>query len=385
MVRASMQVRARAILGAGFLFAVFAGVVSHGFTLVTGTALWTLEADPSASFSYVMLMNQIYWVSWAALTPAIFWFADRYPLRSDTWRRRIPGHVLVGSAFVFAHATLVGTGRSWLQAAYGMDTVWWDWVKQQFLRTFDWELTYYAAATGVRHALVYYQAARDREVEAAQLETRLVEAQLQALQRQLQPHFLFNTLHAISALVRRNPDAAEEMIERLGDLLRLTLNKVGAQEVSLREELEYLDVYLDIEKIHFGSRLLVTRTIDPAALDAYVPFLILQPLVENAIKHGIGPRLAPGRVSIEASVCGSRLVLRVSDSGIGVPSGAIQRLTQGVGLSNTRARLERLYGADHRFTFDHGPSGGVLVEMELPLRRAAGGESAYLEATEVSA
>ena len=380
-----MQVRARAILGAGFLFAVFAGLVSHGFTVATGTALWTLEADPSASFSYVMLMNQIYWMTWAALTPAIFRFADRYPLSSHTWKRRIPGHVLAGSAFVFVHATLVGTGRSWLQSAYGMDTYWWDWVKQQFLRTFDWELTYYAAAVGVRHALVYYQAARDREVEAAQLETRLVEAQLQALQRQLQPHFLFNTLHAISALVRRNPDAAEEMIERLGDLLRLTLNKVGAQEVTLCEELDYLDVYLAIEKIHFGNRLVVTCTIDPAARDALVPFLILQPLVENAIKHGIGPRLAPGRVAIDASVAGSRLKLRVADSGVGIPAGSLHRLTHGVGLSNTRARLQHLYRGDFTFSVDHEASGGVRVDIDLPLRRSALDDQHFEQAREIPA
>jgi len=380
-----MRVTFKGILAAGVVFALFAGVMSHAFTLATGTALWTLEADPSATFSYVMLMNQIYWVSWAALTPAIFWFADRYPLSSATWKRRIPGHVLVGSAFVFTHATLVGTGRSWLQAAYGMDTVWWEWVKHQFLRTYDWELTYYAAAAGVRHALVYYQAARDREVEAAQLETRLVQAQLQALQRQLQPHFLFNTLHAISALVRHNPDAAEEMIERLGDLLRLTLNKVGAQEVPLSEDLDYLEVYLDIEKIHFGDRLVVTCTIDPAARDALVPFLILQPLVENAIKHGVAPHLAPGRVSIDAEVHGARLVLRVSDSGRGTTPGTLQRLTEGVGLSNTRARLQHLYGADHRFTFEHGRSGGVTVEVDLPLRRATAETRMFDEATEIPA
>jgi two-component system LytT family sensor kinase len=387
-----MRITLRGILAAGVLFALFAGLMSHVFTLATGTALWTLEADPSATFSYVMLMNQIYWVSWAALTPAIFWFADKYPLSSTTWKRRIPGHVLAGSAFVFAHATVVGTGRSWLQAAYGMDTVWWAWVQQQFLRTYDWELTYYAAAVGVRHALVYYQAARDREVEAAQLETRLIEAQLQALQRQLQPHFLFNTLHAISALVRRNPDAAEEMIERLGDLLRLTLNKVGAQEVRLCEELDYLDVYLDIEKIHYGSRLRVSRIIDPETRDAMVPFLILQPLVENAIKHGIGPHLAPGRVSIEAEARGSRLVLRVSDSGAGIPAasasrggGTLQRLTQGVGLSNTRARLQHLYAGNHQFAFQHGPSGGVTVEVEVPLRRAAPDGVPFDQAREISA
>jgi two-component system LytT family sensor kinase len=380
-----MPVRVRVILVGGFLFAIFAGLVSHGFTLATGTALWTLTADPSASFSYVMLMNQIYWVSWAALTPAIFWFADWLPLTSTTWKRRLPVHVVVGSGFVFAHALLTGTGRAWLQAGYGMDTAWWSWVQQQFLRTFDWELTYYAAATGVRHALVYYEAARDREVQAAHLQTRLVEAQLQALQRQLQPHFLFNTLHAISALVRRNPDAAEDMIERLGDLLRLTLNKVGAQEVPLHEELAYLDVYLDIEKIHFGDRLVVTFTIDPAARDGLVPFLILQPLVENAIKHGIGPRLAPGRIAISASAAGGRLLLRVADSGIGLPPGTLHRLTHGVGLSNTRARLDRLYGNDHRFTFEHGPSGGVTVEIDMPFRGAHPAGEACDEARERSA
>ena len=366
----------RAILAAGVLFALFAGAVSHLFTVTTGTALWTLEADPSASFSYVMVMNQIYWVSWAALTPAIFWFSDRVPLASAAWRRGILIHLVAGTAFVFMHAMLVGTGRAWLQTAYGMQTVWADWVKQQFLRTFDWELTYYAAAVGVRHAMVYYETARDREVHAAQLETRLVEAQLQALQRQLHPHFLFNTLHAISALVRRDPDAAEEMIERLGDLLRLTLNKVGAQEVPLTEELDYLSAYLDIEKVHFGDRLVVSSVIDPAARDALVPFLILQPLVENAIRHGIGPRLAPGRVAIEARVTGSRLLLRVSDSGVGVPRGALQRVRQGVGLTNTRARLERLYAGAHRFSFDHAPEGGVVVEIEVPLRCAASKDAA---------
>lgn len=379
-----MPVRVRAILGAGVLFALFAGVVSHGFTLATGTALWTLAADPSASFSYVMAMNQIYWVTWAALTPAIWRFTNRFALTPESWKRRLPVHLLAGSAFVFAHAMLTGTGRAWLQAAYGMDTHWWEWVRAQFLRTFDWELTYYAAAVGVWHALVYQRAARDREVEAAQLETRLVEAQLQALQRQLHPHFLFNTLHAIAALVRRDPDAAEEMIERLGDLLRLTLKNVGAQEVRLNEELDYLAVYLDIEKIHFGDRLTVVYGIEPAARDALVPFLILQPLVENAIRHGIGPRLDPGRVSVEAMVRNERLLLRIADSGTGTAPPTLHRLTQGIGLSNTRARLERLYGAAHRFSFEHAAEGGVQVEIELPVRTVASGAPGS-ERQEVSA
>ena len=366
-----MNVSFRVILAAGAAFALFAGLVSHSFTLATGTALWTLEADPSASFSYVMLMNQVYWGTWALLTPAIFRFADRVPLTGAAWKRRLPIHLVAGSAFVFAHAALVGTGRAWLQAAYGMDTVWAEWIRHQFLRTFDWELTYYAAAVGVRHALVYHRAARDREVRAAELETRLVEAQLQALQRQLHPHFLFNTLHAISALVRRDPPAAEAMIERLGDLLRLTLHRLGAQEVTLEEELEYLDVYLEIEQVHFGDRLLVRRAIDPAARDALVPYLVLQPLVENAIAHGLAPRLAPGTVEIEARVAGDRLRLRVADTGVGLMAAAASRARGGVGLSNTRARLEHLYGRDHRFTLASRDGGGVVADVEIPLRKAA--------------
>jgi signal transduction histidine kinase len=366
-MQAVPRVRFRAILAAGFLFALYAGVMSHLFTVATGRALWTLEADPSASVSYVMLMNQIYWVSWALLIPGIFRVSDRFHVTSDRWRRPVLVHVLIGSLFVVAHAVAVGTGRAWLQSAYGMETVWWDWVTDQFLRTFDWDLTFYGGAVAVRHAFVYHATARDREVRASQLETRLVEAQLRALQSQLHPHFLFNTLHAISAFVRRDPDAAEAMIERLGDLLRLTLHKVGAQVVTLREELDYLAIYLDIEKIHFGSRLTVSCEIDPEVADAQVPFLILQPLVENAIRHGIGPRLAPGYITITAHSSGDRLVLSVIDSGVGLASGAIDRLDGGVGLSNTRARLEHLYGDAHRFSFSSPDSGGVIVEIELPL------------------
>ena len=164
------------------------------------------------------------------------------------------------------------------------------------------ELPVYWALVGLQHAVDYYRESRAREVRAAQLETRLVEAQLQALQQQLHPHFLFNTLHAISALVHRDPDKADAMIERLSDLLRITLDKVGVQEVTLAEELEYLRAYLDIEQVHFGDRLRdrVSRSM-PHALDALVPNLILQPLAENAIRHGLEPRAGNGRLTIEAT------------------------------------------------------------------------------------
>ena len=366
-----MNVSFRVILAAGAAFALFAGLVSHSFTLATGTALWTLEADPSASFSYVMLMNQVYWGTWALLTPAIFRFADRVPLTGAAWKRRLPIHLVAGSAFVFAHAALVGTGRAWLQAAYGMDTVWAEWIRHQFLRTFDWELTYYAAAVGVRHALVYHRAARDREVRAAELETRLVEAQLQALRMQLNPHFLFNTLHAVSTLVERDPQGVRRMIARLSTLLRYTLERSAVQEVPLHQELAFLRDYLEIQQIRFQGRIEVVESIEYGLHDALVPNLILQPLVENAVKHGVSKTEGTGRIEIAARRAGECLYLSVTDNGPGLTGAPPTDLDGGVGLANTRGRLEGLYGDAQALTFETADGGGLVVHIALPYHTAA--------------
>jgi two-component system, LytTR family, sensor kinase len=216
---------------------------------------------------------------------------------------------------------------------------------------------------------------RAREVAAAHLETRLIEAQLQALQRQLHPHFLFNTLHAISALVHREPDKADAMIERLSDLLRLTLDKIGVQQVTLEQELDYLRAYLDIEQVHFGDRLEVIYDVDAHAMDALVPNLILQPLAENAIRHGLEPRSGRGRIAIEAFREGDTLVLRVIDTGRGlfrVPAVAPREGTgpaeAGVGLSNTRARLSRLYGSAATLDLQPNTGGGAVATVRLPFK-----------------
>ena len=233
-------------------------------------------------------------------------------------------------------------------------------------RTLDFELPVYWALIGLQHAFDYYRQVRAREVSAAQLETRLVESQLQALQRQLHPHFLFNTLHAISAFVHREPDKAEAMIERLSDLLRLTLDRVGDQEVTLAEELEYLRAYLDIEQVHFGERLEITYRIDAHLLDAVVPNLLLQPLAENAIRHGLEPRAGTGCLSISASRVGERLVLSLADNGRGMRD--VNGRTGGVGLSNTRARLDRLYRGMASLVISTNDDGGVTAIITLPIR-----------------
>jgi LytS/YehU family sensor histidine kinase len=187
---------------------------------------------------------------------------------------------------------------------------------------------------------------------------------------QLHPHFLFNTLHSISALVHKNADAADKMIARLGDFLRLTLENSGAQEVSLQEELEFLKCYLEMERIRFEDRLTVQMDIEPQALGARLPNLILQPIVENAIRHGISPRTSPGRIEIEARRLNGTLQVLVTDNGPGLPSdsntGSI--IKAGVGLANTQARLKQLYGNQHRLDLSNAASGGLTVILEIPFQ-----------------
>jgi LytS/YehU family sensor histidine kinase len=199
-----------------------------------------------------------------------------------------------------------------------------------------------------------------------------MEARLKTLEAELHPHFLFNTLHAISTLVHTDPESADRMISRLSDLLRLTFDRSGAAGVPLKEELEFLQKYLEIEQTRFQDRLSVRFDIAPETLDAEVPRLILQPLVENAIKHGVSPRSGPGLVQIAAKRLGDLLSLEVRDDGVGLTTAARTRLHSGVGLSNTRDRLECLYGSRHRLDFSEG-SNGLAVRIEIPYHRAPAG------------
>ena len=349
-------------------YAVFASVVSVGFTAIYGLSRWTLKPDSTAIFPYLVLVNLVVWVGYALWMPLIFWLGRRFRFDRHGWKKALAVHVPASLIITSLHLTLVGTWRWYLQGMRGGDPEWPTTIVDAFFRTVDQELPVYWALIGLQHAVDYYRQARAREVRSARLETRLMASQLQALQQQLHPHFLFNTLHAISTLVHRDPEKADLMIERLSDLLRVTLRKVGVQEVELAEELEYLRAYLDIEQIHFGNRLRIAYRIDAAALDVLVPTLILQPLVENAIRHGLEPMLRPGTLSIEAQADGDTLWLRVRDDGAGMPKGWRR---EGVGLTNTRSRIDRLYGEAAALTIRENPGGGVLVDIYIPLRRSS--------------
>ncbi|MEW6130096.1 MAG: histidine kinase [Acidobacteriota bacterium] len=227
------------------------------------------------------------------------------------------------------------------------------------------------AMVGVIYAFEYYRKYRLHELRASQLEIQLSQAQLQALRMQLNPHFLFNTLHAISSLMRRNVEEADRMIAHLSDLLRLSLEHTGQQEVPLNQELEFLKRYLEIEQTRFQERLRVCMEIAPETLDALVPNLILQPLVENAIRHGIAPRAAPGTVEVFARRQGETLEIQVQDNGCGLQHNDSSGLTEGVGLANTRARLIQLYGAAQHFELKNRTEGGVTVKLIIPFRQCS--------------
>ena len=222
----------------------------------------------------------------------------------------------------------------------------------------------------MNYALLYYRESRERAVRASQLEMRLVEAQLKTLQQQLHPHFLFNTLHAISALMHRDVEAADRTLMRLSDLLRLTLERLGEQEVTLDAELDFLRRYLEIERTRFADRLVVRYDIQPETLDALVPTLLLQPLVENAIKHGVARKSGAGHIDITARHDHDKLWIEVRDDGVGLSEDALTALQKGIGVSTTRARLQHQFGADYRFEF-HRLAQGVGVVVAIPWRVTA--------------
>ena len=230
---------------------------------------------------------------------------------------------------------------------------------------------YFLRYTARRQEAVRLQAEAARlQAESAQLQAQLVNARLAALRTQINPHFLFNTLHAVSTLVERDPRGVRRMIARLSELLRYTLEGAEEQEIPLEKELGYLDRYLEIMQVRFQETLEVDTQVSSGVLDALVPTLILQPLVENAVKHGISKATRPGRIEIRARRDGERLVLIVQDSGPGLPGGKMPS-DEGVGLRNTRQRLTQLYGSDFTFVLRPADGGGTIAEVTLPFHTAS--------------
>jgi two-component system, LytTR family, sensor kinase len=320
----------------------------------------------------VLREETVFWLAWAVLVPGVFGVARVRSLIGGPALRRVPAWLMLGlvailcqsaiSALVFR--VLHWTGAS--PAGGGVSVPLLAAIWMRFVATLPFNLLVFVAVGLAFHVRLYRQENESRRLREAQLETRLVRAELSILEMQLHPHFFFNTLNTISALMERDVDGARRVLTKLGRLLRSSLDRLGAQEVSLREELAFLRDYLDIQQTRYGARLAVTIDVPDSVLELSVPRLLLQPIVENAIRYCVEPRSTPGHLSVSAATQDGRLVLRVSDDGPGPPS----PLREGTGLGNTRARLAHLYGPDHRLLLTAAPGAGIGADViiEVPAR-----------------
>lgn len=340
-----------------------ASIIFGAWTLVASLSalhngLYRIHNGESASWVRTVGVSFADWYSCGVLTPLFLWLVRAKPLgRPLRWQRVL--------FYLGANAVLVALKYSlYYPIRMGLFPSPEFTLKAVVMKGFLWEYLAFAAIIGVAHAIESNRSLRLRELRATELEARLSAAHLQLLRSQLQPHFLFNTLHAISSLMHRDVGAANEMLAQLGDFLRVTLQRSEDQEISLKDELEVLERYLSIMRIRFGDRLTVSHEIDPSVLDTSVPQLLLQPLVENAIKHGVAPHAGPARVCIKAERLGDSVEIRVVDDGPGLPAGIVR---EGLGLTNTRKRLEQLYGPAGQLTLHPLPRGLEAV-VRVPWR-----------------
>jgi two-component system, LytTR family, sensor kinase len=351
------------------------------------TAQWYFAAfrsEQPVALSRALYVQMSWGYLWALATPLVLWLVRRFPIDKQNWRRNALTHLLTSTLLIF----VVGiVGHIILYLNYGR-AAGRPYLFQNSLRhavnNYTEGMGVYLLIMFLAYAYSYYQRYRQGELRAAQLETQLSQAQLQALKMQLHPHFLFNTLHSISALLHRDTEAARKMITRLGDFLRLTLENSGTQEVTLKQEIEFLRCYLEIERIRFQDRLTTRVFVDPEVLDTRVPNLILQPIVENAIRHGVAPRSTPGEIEIRAKQEDGFLRIRIRDNGPGLPMNRTvdSLFKKGLGLMNTQTRLDRLYGDGHRFEIANDPSGGLAVTLKIPSVRENGAASHNGQATD---
>jgi len=361
---ANVAFRSRISLPLLFLIATAFGISS-----TIQAYLLVLVGGEQPILWHVALLNTVYWYVPALMAPVIMELATRFQVGRGGWRVAIPVHIAGAFTYSIVHTAAMFGARIALMNGEPPSRGWWWAAQTEYLKQLDWLLMTYLFLVGLAHALAYRKESEEQALDSAHLQTRLVEARLQALQRQLHPHFLFNTLNAIAGLMRTDVESADRMIDRLGELLRMTLNSSHVQEIPLRDDLEMLQKYLDIEQARFGPRLEVTMDIAPDTVDAMVPNFLLQPLVENAVRHGIAPHARPGHIAVNTERDGLQLVLRIVDSGDGVQPHRLTLLNQGVGLANTRTRLQYLYRDNYSFRFDN-IEGGFEVRIGIPFAQA---------------
>ncbi len=315
------------------------------------------------SWAQLLTWNVTISFIWSLLTPPVYELARRYSFDRGSWKFSLPIHLVASVAIALVSAIA-------LVAVNPLIT----WTKEPNIpffahvlsRTFM-DIPRYWYIVLITQAIAFYGKYQERQLLSSQLEAQLANAQLEVLKIQLEPHFLFNTLNSIAALARHDGEAAEHMTLQLADLLRLSLDGVGVHEVPLYQELAFLQKYIDIQQVRFHDRLRVETEIDPRTLETLVPNLILQPIVENAIRHGIGPRRAPGLIRISTWRDHDDVWMEIRDDGLGFTRGGLMP-PEGVGLKNTRGRLLQLYNEDHAMVLGDSPGGGCTVKIRVPYR-----------------
>jgi len=356
----SLVVAVASVLGLFFAAQMHYSSAAFGRPISWGQALYWAFGD---------------WYEWALLSPVILWLSRGFSFERSRWRSSLGIHFVGGVMLSVAHlllCALAEQAQGWVEGQRVSFTA--SFVRL-FTNRFHFNLAVYGVIVCAWHAWAYYRKYQEREAIAAELAGRLAQAQLHALRMQLNPHFLFNTLHAISSLMLRDIAKANRMLTRLGELLRLSLETTDQQEILLKEELEFLLRYLEIEEIRFGDRLAVRMEVEPSTLEAVVPNLILQPLVENAVRYAIESNPEGGQIGLSATRSNGDLILQVSDNGNGTKSGILTQANgasvekrEGIGLSNTRQRLRQLYGDKQTLELTPRDSGGLLVSIAIPFR-----------------
>jgi two-component system, LytTR family, sensor kinase len=351
-----------------FLFWTVLGVINVSQIYVEMT-------DKGMVHSYfLILVTELVgcWFVYFLFTPVILWLGKTFPLERAWWKTSVPVHVLAFLILSSLHSITVNASSRFFQP-YGQpakNRQFWEGFWSRYKFEFHLELMFYVMILGFGYSVSYYRRFREREYRATQLESQLVTAQLEVLKMQLQPHFLFNTINGIVGLVRdQKNDAAVNMLVGLSDLLRHTLQNAQKQTASLRDELEFLELYLDLQQMRFPDRLQVKMNIAPETLAASVPNMMLQPLVENSIRHGIAKRVDVGVLEITAAVSGvsgRELVIKIHDNGAGLPENWSLENCEGIGLANTRERLRQLYDGRYSFVVENAEGGGVDAVITIP-------------------
>lgn len=334
------------------------------FLSAAGAHVYTASMGTPVSWTQLLAWNITIALIWSLLTPIVYELSCRYTFDRSSWRLSLPIHIVASVVLAFIGAVVLVLVNPYVT-----------WTKEPsvpFLahvlsRTFM-DIQRYWYVLLITQAIAFYGKYQERQLISSQLGAQLATAQLEVLKIQLEPHFLFNTLNSIAALARHDGPAAEHMTLQLADLLRMSLDGVGVHEVPLHQELTFLQKYVDIQQTRFHDRLRVETDIDLRTLDTLVPNLILQPLVENAIRHGISPRRAPGTIRISTWRDHDDVWMEIRDNGVGITRGRGLAPPEGVGLRNTRGRLRQLYNEDHAMVLEDAPGGGCTVKIRVPYR-----------------